>query len=87
MSATNWLAANGAIRRSQPGPADMLADWNRASPALQAALARPLAARLDTFRQLRYRAVGARPASPAPARPATWPPSSRRWYGPAGRCA
>lgn len=73
-----WLAANGAIRRSQPGPGDMLADWNRASPALQAALARPLASRLDTFRQLRYRAVAGPARIPAPARPATWPPSSQR---------
>jgi hypothetical protein len=61
-----WLAANGAVRRSQPGPGDMLADWNRASPALQAALARPLAARLDTFRQLRYRAVGGPARIPRP---------------------
>jgi hypothetical protein len=61
-----WLAANGAVRRSQPGPGDMLADWNRASPALQAALARPLASRLDTFRQLRYRAVGGPARIPRP---------------------
>jgi len=61
-----WLAANGAVRRSQPGPGDMLADWNRASPALQAALARPLAARLDTFRQLRYRAVAGPARIPRP---------------------
>jgi hypothetical protein len=61
-----WLAANGAIRRSQPGPGDMLADWNRSSPALQAALARPLAARLDTFRQLRYRAIAGPARIPRP---------------------
>lgn len=63
-----WLAANGASRRSQPGPGDMLAEWNRASPALQAALARPLAARLDTFRQLRYRAVAGPARIPRPGR-------------------
>jgi hypothetical protein len=61
-----WLAANGAIRRSQPGPGDMLAEWNRASPALQAALAGPLAARLDSFRQLRYRAVAGPARIPRP---------------------
>jgi TniQ len=63
-----WLAANGAIRRSQPGPGDMLAEWNRASPALQAALAGPLAARLDSFRQLRYRAVAGPARIPRPSR-------------------
>ena len=45
----------------------MLADWNRSSPALQAALARPLAARLDTCGQLRYRAVASPARIPAPA--------------------
>jgi hypothetical protein len=73
-----WIAANGASRRSQPGPAGMLSDWNRASPALRAALAGPLAARLDTFRQLRYRAVAGPARIPAPARPPAWPASSRR---------
>jgi len=37
-------------------------------PALQAALARPLAARLDTFYQLRYRAVAGPARIPDPAR-------------------
>ena len=39
----------------------MLARWSPASPALQAALATPLASRLDTFCQLRYR-----PGRPGP---------------------
>jgi hypothetical protein len=52
-----WLAGNTASRRSTTSPADVLIHWDRASPALQAALARPLAARLDTFYQLRYRAI------------------------------
>ena len=52
-----WLAGNTASRRNTTSPADVLIHWDRASPALKAALARPLAARLDTFYQLRYRAV------------------------------
>ena len=46
----------------------MLAHWDRASPALQAALAKPLASRLDTFCQLRYRAVAGPARIPDPAR-------------------
>src|ERR1017187_890458 len=48
-----WLAGNTASRRNTSGPADVLIHWDQASPALQAALAKPLASRLDTFRQLR----------------------------------
>ncbi len=61
-----WLAANGASRRSTSGPADVLASWDRASPALRAALARPLASGLDTFHQLRYRAVAGQARIPRP---------------------
>jgi hypothetical protein len=61
-----WLAANGASRRNTSGPADVLASWDRASPALRAALARPLASRLDTFHQLRYRAVAGPARIPRP---------------------
>ena len=42
--------------------------WNRASPALQASLARPLAAQADVVRQLRYRAVAGPARIPDPAR-------------------
>ena len=63
-----WLAGNTASRRSTTSPADILIHWGRASPALQAALARPLAARLDTFYQLRYRAVAGPARIPDPAR-------------------
>jgi hypothetical protein len=52
-----WLAGNTATRRNTTSPADVLTHWDKASPALQAALARPLASRLDSFRQLRYRAI------------------------------
>ena len=52
-----WLAENTATRRNTTSPADVLTHWDQASPALQAALARPLASRLDTFRPLRYRAI------------------------------
>jgi hypothetical protein len=55
-------------RRSTTSPADVLTHWDRASPALQAALARPLAARLDTFYQLRYRAVAGPARVPGPSR-------------------
>jgi hypothetical protein len=63
-----WLAGNTASRRNTTSPADVLIHWDRASPALQAALARPLAARLDTFYQLRYRAVAGPACVPGPAR-------------------
>jgi hypothetical protein len=63
-----WLAGNTASRRSTSSPADALIYWDRASPALQAALARPLASRLDTFYQLRYRAVAGPARIPDPAR-------------------
>jgi hypothetical protein len=62
-----WLAGNTASRRNTTSPADVLAHWDQASPALQAALARPLAARLDTFYQLRYRAVAGPACIPHPA--------------------
>jgi hypothetical protein len=63
-----WLAGNTASRRNTTSPADVLAHWERASPALKTALARPLAARLDTFYQLRYRAVAGPARIPDPAR-------------------
>ena len=63
-----WLAGNTASRRSTTSPADVLAHWDQASPALRAALARPLAARLDTFYQLRYRAIAGPARIPDPAR-------------------
>jgi hypothetical protein len=61
-----WLAGNTASRRNTTSPADVLTHWDRARPALQAALARPLAARLDTFYQLRYRAVAGPARIPGP---------------------
>ena len=63
-----WLADNEAGRKKTAGPAGMLARWNQASPALQAALAKPLASRLDTFCQLRYRARAGPARIPDPAR-------------------
>jgi hypothetical protein len=63
-----WLAGNTASRRSTTSPANVLIHWDQASPALQAALARPLAARLDTFYQLRYRAIAGPARIPGPAR-------------------
>ena len=63
-----WLADNEAGRKKTAGPATMLARWDQASPALQAALAKPLASRLDTFCQLRYRALAGPARIPDPAR-------------------
>ena len=63
-----WLAGNTASRRNTTSPADVLTHWDQASPALKAALARPLAARLDTFYQLRYRAVAGPARIPDPSR-------------------
>jgi len=63
-----WLADNEAGRKKTAGPANMLARWSPASPALQAALAKPLTSRLDTFCQLRYRAVAGPARIPDPAR-------------------
>ncbi len=63
-----WLADNEAGRKKTAGPANMLARWDQASPALQAALATPLASRLDTFCQLRYRALAGPARIPDPAR-------------------
>ncbi len=63
-----WLADNEAGRKKTAGPAHMLARWDQASPALQAALAKPLASRLDTFCQLRYRALAGPARIPDPAR-------------------
>jgi len=63
-----WLAGNTASRRGTTSPADVLIYWERASPALQTALVRPLAARLDTFYQLRYRALAGPARIPGPAR-------------------
>jgi hypothetical protein len=62
----SWLSGNTAIRRSTTSPADVLIHWDKASPALRAALARPLAARLDTFYQLRYRALAGPARVPEP---------------------
>jgi len=64
----DWLAGNEAGRKKTAGPANMLARWEQASPALQAALATPLASRLDTFCQLRYRALAGPARIPDPAR-------------------
>jgi hypothetical protein len=63
-----WLADNEAGRKKTAGPATMLARWDQASPALHAALAKPLASRLDTFCQLRYRALAGPARIPDPAR-------------------
>ena len=63
-----WLADNEAGRKKTAGPAHMLARWDQASPALQAALATPLASRLDTFCQLRYRTLACPARIPDPAR-------------------
>jgi hypothetical protein len=63
-----WLAGNTASRRSTTSPADVLTHWEQASPALKAALAKPLAVRMDTFYQLRYRAVDGPARIPDPAR-------------------
>ncbi|HUY44204.1 MAG TPA: TniQ family protein [Streptosporangiaceae bacterium] len=65
-----WIAETGAARRKTAGPADVLAELGQASPALRAALARPLASRLDTFYQLRYRAVAGPARVPDPGRAA-----------------
>jgi hypothetical protein len=62
-----WLASNETSRRKTGSPANMLARWSQASPALQAALAKPLASRLDTFYQLRYRALAGPARIPGPA--------------------
>jgi len=62
-----WLAGNETSRRKTDSPANMIARWGQASPALQAALARPLASRLDTFYQLRYRALAGPARIPGPA--------------------
>jgi len=63
-----WLSGNTARRRNTSSPANVLICWDQASPALQAALAGPLAARLDTFYQLRYRAIAGPARIPDPAR-------------------
>jgi hypothetical protein len=63
-----WLADNEAGRKKTAGPANTLVRWDQASPALQAALAAPLASRLDTFCQLRYRAPAGPARIPDPAR-------------------
>ena len=82
-----WLAGSGAGRNKTSGPANVLIRWDRATPALQAALARPLASRLDTFCQLRYRALAGPARTPTPPGPASAPRPCRRCYGRAGRCA
>ena len=62
-----WLAGNEASRRKTGGPANLIARWCPASPALRAALVKPLASRLDTFYQLRYRALAGPARIPDPA--------------------
>lgn len=62
-----WLADNETSRRKTGSPANMIARWGRTSPALQAALIKPLASRLDTFYQLRYRAQADPARIPCPA--------------------
>ena len=88
-----WLAGNEAGRKKTAGPANMLARWDQASPALQAALAKPLASRLDTFCQLRYRAPAGPARIPDPARAGEharalpsllWPGWALRLMPPAG---
>jgi hypothetical protein len=63
-----WLAADAASRGQMTCPGQVPIVWNRASPALQASLAGPLAAQADTVRQLRYRAVAGPARIPDPAR-------------------
>jgi len=63
-----WLAGNTASRRNTTSPADVLAHWDQASPALKAALAKPLATQLDSFRQLRYRTAAGPARIPDPFR-------------------
>jgi hypothetical protein len=63
-----WLAADAASRGQMTCPGQVHIVWSRASPALQASLAGPLAARADTVRQLRYRAVAGPARIPDPAR-------------------
>lgn len=64
----DWLAADAACRGQMTCPGQVPIVWNRASPALQASLAGPLAAQADTVRQLRYRAVAGPARIPDPAR-------------------
>jgi TniQ len=52
-----WLAEAETSHGPKAGPANMLAHWSSTSPALQAALVKPVARKLDTFYQLRYRAL------------------------------
>ena len=63
-----WLAADAASRGQMTCPGQVPIIWSRASPALQASLAGPLAAQADTVRQLRYRAVAGPARIPDPAR-------------------
>jgi hypothetical protein len=63
-----WLAGHAASRGQMTCPGQVPIVWNRASPALQASLAGPLAAQADTVRQLRYRAVAGPARIPDPAR-------------------
>jgi hypothetical protein len=88
-----WLAGNEAGRKKTAGPAIMLTRWTQASPALQAAPATPLASRLDTFCQLRYRAAAGPARIPGPARAGEharalpsllWPGWALRLMPPAG---
>jgi hypothetical protein len=81
-----WLAGNEAGRKKTAGPSNMLARWSQASPALQAALARPLASRLDTFYQLRYRALAGPARVPDAGQAEEHARPCLRCSGQAGRC-
>jgi TniQ len=72
-----WLAANGAVRRSQPGPGDMLAEWNRPAPPSKPHWPGHSQPAWTPSASSATAPSPTPPASPAPARPATWPPSSR----------
>jgi hypothetical protein len=63
-----WIAEAGTSHGPKAGPANMLAHWSSTSPALQAALVWPIARQLDTFYQLRYRALAGPARVPDPAR-------------------
>jgi hypothetical protein len=62
-----WIAEAETSHTRTVGPANMLAHWSSTSPAVQAALVKPVARRLDTFYQLRYRALAGPARIPDPA--------------------
>jgi hypothetical protein len=73
-----WIAANGASRRSQPGPAGMTPTGTGPAPPC----GRQWPGRSQPGSTASASSASApspaRPASPAPARPPAWPASSRR---------